>query len=169
MWALRVDVHVLDHDGNLVDACCLAALAALMALRLPQVSVGGEGGSDIIVHSPDVKEPLPLSIHHLPVAISFGLFEVSCCSRCAPIAQSGCLQGAAAHAVWSLYQKVSVRSHHLGCMNVHLGHCASLPALPGPLSAYTMHPASSAQPCQPWTSCCHAAGWQHRGSGPVPG
>jgi hypothetical protein len=38
--------------------------------------VGGEGGSDIVVHSPDVREPLPLSIHHLPVAVSFGLFEV---------------------------------------------------------------------------------------------
>ncbi len=91
VWALRVDVHVLDHDGNLVDACCLAALAALMALRLPQVTVGGDSGSDIIVHSPDVKEPLPLSIHHLPVAISFALFEVR--------ASRGCMCGAPAAAV----------------------------------------------------------------------
>lgn len=33
-----MDIHVLDHCGNLVDAACLAALAALMAYRKPQVS-----------------------------------------------------------------------------------------------------------------------------------
>ncbi len=38
---LRVDVHVLDHDGNLTDAAGLAALAALMAFRRPFVEVGG--------------------------------------------------------------------------------------------------------------------------------
>ncbi len=41
MWHLRVDLHVLDHQGNLVDACGLAALAALMAFRRPDVTVGG--------------------------------------------------------------------------------------------------------------------------------
>ena len=42
---LRVDVHILDHDGNLTDAASLAALAALMAFRRPYVEVGG-GSSD---------------------------------------------------------------------------------------------------------------------------
>ena len=37
MWSLRVDVHVLDHCGNLVDAATLAAQAALTAYRKPQV------------------------------------------------------------------------------------------------------------------------------------
>jgi hypothetical protein len=41
VWHLRVDVHVLDHAGNLVDACGLASLAALMAFRRPDVTVGG--------------------------------------------------------------------------------------------------------------------------------
>lgn len=41
MWHLRVDLHVLDHQGNLIDACGLAALAALMAFRRPDVTVGG--------------------------------------------------------------------------------------------------------------------------------
>lgn len=39
VWSLRVDVRVLDNCGNLVDACCLAALAALVAYRKPQASV----------------------------------------------------------------------------------------------------------------------------------
>ena len=77
MWALRVDTHVLDHGGNLVDACCLSALAALMAFRKPEVTVGGASGTEVIVHPPEVKEPLPLTIHHLPVAVTFGIFDVS--------------------------------------------------------------------------------------------
>eukprot|EP00198_Chlamydomonas_reinhardtii_P014113 XP_001703450.1 3'-5' exoribonuclease PH component of the exosome [Chlamydomonas reinhardtii] len=75
VWALRVDCHVLDHGGNLLDCCFLAALAALMAFRKPEVEVGGESGSEIIVHPPEVREPVPLTIHHLPVAVTFALFQ----------------------------------------------------------------------------------------------
>ncbi|KAG2450140.1 hypothetical protein HYH02_000243 [Chlamydomonas schloesseri] len=75
VWALRVDCHVLDHGGNLLDVCFLAALAALMAFRKPEVEVGGESGSEIIVHPPEVREPVPLTIHHLPVAVTFALFQ----------------------------------------------------------------------------------------------
>lgn len=77
VWHLRVDVHVLDHQGNLVDACGLSALGALMAFRRPDATVGGgPDGQAVTVHSPDVREPLPLSIHHLPVPVSFAFFEV---------------------------------------------------------------------------------------------
>lgn len=81
VWALRVDVHVLDHDGNLAGACALASLAALMAFRLPAtevVAAAAEGGgkSHAKVLSPDVREPLPLSLHQLPLAVVFALFEV---------------------------------------------------------------------------------------------
>lgn len=41
-----------------------------------QVSLGGPNGTDLIVHPPEQKEPLPLTIHHLPVAVTFALFEV---------------------------------------------------------------------------------------------
>lgn len=76
VWHLRVDVHVLDHAGNLVDACGLASLAALMAFRRPDVTVGGgDDGQAVTVHPPEVREPVPLSIHHLPLPISFALFE----------------------------------------------------------------------------------------------
>lgn len=37
---MRVDTHVLDHGGNLIDACFLSALAALMAFRKPEVRCG---------------------------------------------------------------------------------------------------------------------------------
>ncbi|CRK20182.1 hypothetical protein BN1708_017786, partial [Verticillium longisporum] len=29
VWSVRADVHVVSHDGNIVDAACLAAVAAL--------------------------------------------------------------------------------------------------------------------------------------------
>jgi exosome complex RNA-binding protein Rrp42 (RNase PH superfamily) len=58
VWSLRVDVHVLDSCGNLVDVCCLAALAALLGFRKPQVEVdqsAGEGEAQVIVHPPEVS------------------------------------------------------------------------------------------------------------------
>lgn len=79
VWHVRVDVHVLDHCGNLADAAALAALAALLAFRRPEASVapGGDGGrAAVTLHAPDAREPLPLSLHHLPLAVSFALFEV---------------------------------------------------------------------------------------------
>jgi exosome complex RNA-binding protein Rrp42 (RNase PH superfamily) len=53
-----VDIHVLDSGGNLIDACCLAALAALLGFRKPQVEVDqskGEGEAQVTVFSPEVS------------------------------------------------------------------------------------------------------------------
>ncbi|CAG9464269.1 unnamed protein product [Pedinophyceae sp. YPF-701] len=66
-WALRVDIRVLDHNGNLVDVCILSALAALRCFRRPEVTLGGETGQEVVIHSTDVRESVPLSIHHLPI------------------------------------------------------------------------------------------------------
>jgi hypothetical protein len=71
-----VDVHVLDHCGNLGDACVAASLAALMAFRKPQVEFVGDGrAAELVVHSVEEREPTPLSIHHLPIAVTFALYE----------------------------------------------------------------------------------------------
>lgn len=42
VWAVRVDVHFLDHDGGLVDAACVAVVAALSSFRREDVEVRGE-------------------------------------------------------------------------------------------------------------------------------
>lgn len=79
VWSLRVDSHILDNNGNLADAVSLSALAALLAFRRPEVTLepGAEGeGQQVVVHSVDVREPLPLSIHHTPLAITFASFQV---------------------------------------------------------------------------------------------
>ncbi|DBA86667.1 TPA: hypothetical protein ACH3X1_005128 [Trebouxia sp. C0004] len=78
VWSLRVDVHILDHNGNLADAASLSALAALLAFRRPEVTLeAGEvgEGQQVVVHPPDVREPLPLSIHHTPLCITFASFQ----------------------------------------------------------------------------------------------
>lgn len=36
VWAVNIDIHVIDHDGNLIDASALGAIAALMHTRIPK-------------------------------------------------------------------------------------------------------------------------------------
>ncbi|KAI7990279.1 Exosome complex component RRP45B [Camellia lanceoleosa] len=74
VWAIRLDLHILDNGGNLVDTANIAALAALMTFRRPECTLGGEDGHEVIIHQPEVREPLPLIIHHLPIAVTFGFF-----------------------------------------------------------------------------------------------
>ncbi|XP_057522913.1 exosome complex component RRP45B-like isoform X1 [Amaranthus tricolor] len=71
VWSIRIDLHILDNGGNLVDAANVAALAALLTFRRPECSLGGEDGQELTVHPPEVREPLPLIVHHLPIAVTF--------------------------------------------------------------------------------------------------
>ena len=48
VWTVRVDIHVLNYDGNLADATCVAAIAALRHFRRPDVSVDGES---VVIHT----------------------------------------------------------------------------------------------------------------------
>ncbi|XWS57367.1 hypothetical protein CRYUN_Cryun09bG0168600 [Craigia yunnanensis] len=74
VWAIRIDLHILDNGGNLVDAANIAALAALMTFQRPECSLGGEDGQEVIIHPPEMREPLPLIVHHLSIAITFCFF-----------------------------------------------------------------------------------------------
>ena len=69
---LRADVHVLDHDGNLVDACCLATVAALLHFRRPDVEVKGE---DVTVFDLREREPVRLSMQHHPFCVTFSYYD----------------------------------------------------------------------------------------------
>ena len=71
---LRADIHVLDQDGNLVDASCLALIAALLHFRRPDVEVKGE---DVTVFDIREREPVRLTIQHLPFCITFSHFSFS--------------------------------------------------------------------------------------------
>ncbi len=51
-----VDIYVLNHDGNLIDASSYAAVAALLSTKLPKVVVGDDGRLEKL----EEREPLPL-------------------------------------------------------------------------------------------------------------
>jgi exosome complex component RRP45 len=71
-FALRADVHIIDHDGGLIDASCIAVMAALQHFRRPDVQVEGEKA---IILSVREREPIPLSILHQPFCVTFSYFE----------------------------------------------------------------------------------------------
>lgn len=64
VFVVFVDVYVLNHDGNLIDASALAAFAALMNTKMPNYEVK-EGEIKI---KPGYK---PLPMRNYPIAISF--------------------------------------------------------------------------------------------------
>lgn len=60
MWMIYIDIYPLNDDGNLFDACALAALAALKDARFPQYD-----GTKI---SYDKRTDKPLPLTDLPVS-----------------------------------------------------------------------------------------------------
>jgi len=71
-FSVRADMHVLDHDGGLIDACCIALVAALQHFRRPDVSVEGE---DVTVYDVREREPVKLAMQHHPFCVTFSYFE----------------------------------------------------------------------------------------------
>jgi exosome complex component RRP42 len=57
VWLIFIDVHVLDHDGNLIDASALGALAALINAKMPSERYG---------YGPDAALP----IKEYPIAVT---------------------------------------------------------------------------------------------------
>lgn len=72
VWSIRVDLHVLDNGGNIADCASIAAITALAHFRRPDVTVIGE---EVTIHCPEDRDPVPLSILHMPVSITFGFFD----------------------------------------------------------------------------------------------
>ncbi|NXT81811.1 EXOS9 protein, partial [Zapornia atra] len=72
VWQIRLDLHLLNHDGNIIDAASMAGIAALCHFRRPDVSVQGE---EVTVYTPEERDPVPLSIHHMPICVSFAFFQ----------------------------------------------------------------------------------------------
>ena len=63
-----VDIYVLDHDGNLIDAAAMAALAALLNSKVSKMELKG----DEVIVKPG-HHALP--INNLPVAVTFAKID----------------------------------------------------------------------------------------------
>ncbi|KAL8732019.1 MAG: hypothetical protein Q9166_002971 [cf. Caloplaca sp. 2 TL-2023] len=72
VWSLTATCHILSHDGNLLDSCCIAVLAALRHYRIADVTVKGE---EVMVHSVEERNPVPLAMLHHPLCVTMALFE----------------------------------------------------------------------------------------------
>jgi exosome complex RNA-binding protein Rrp42 (RNase PH superfamily) len=72
VWAITCNIHVVDHGGNLIDCVSLAAIAAMMHYRRPEISVQK---NSTIVYNIDEHAAVPLSLHHIPISISFCFIE----------------------------------------------------------------------------------------------
>ncbi len=57
VWIIYIDIHVLNDDGNVIDASCLAAIAALMTTVVPNEQQGL--GMDV-----------PLAMKEMPVGVT---------------------------------------------------------------------------------------------------
>ncbi|RXK41045.1 exosome complex component RRP45 [Tremella mesenterica] len=72
VWQLRLTLHFLSDSGNLLDCASLASMAALRHFRKPEIEVIGD---EVIIHSPEERAPVPLSMHHVPLCVTFAYFE----------------------------------------------------------------------------------------------
>lgn len=70
-WSVRVDLHVLSHDGNLLDTSCFAVVAALRHFRKPETSMDGE---TLTIYTSAEREPVALSWLHSPFCVTFSFF-----------------------------------------------------------------------------------------------
>lgn len=71
-WNVRTDVHIVDSDGGLVDACCIAIMAGLLHFRLPESTVRD---GKVTIYSPEEKVPSPLNLTKIPLSVTFNLFD----------------------------------------------------------------------------------------------
>ncbi len=60
VWIVWLDIYVLDHDGNLIDASMLASMAALLSTQVPTVAVDKESG-EVTVKRGEFQGLLPIN------------------------------------------------------------------------------------------------------------
>lgn len=66
VWVIFVDIHILDHDGNLIDASALGAIAALLDAKIPRVEITEDGQ---VIKSEEEFTRLPIKT--IPISQTF--------------------------------------------------------------------------------------------------
>ncbi|KAI3640283.1 hypothetical protein MIR68_001161 [Amoeboaphelidium protococcarum] len=69
VWDIQLVITVIENCGNLESAVCLAATAALLHFRRPDVRVKGE---QISIGD---SQSVPLSLHHIPVCSKLCFYQ----------------------------------------------------------------------------------------------
>jgi exosome complex component RRP42 len=63
VWGVFVDIYIINHDGNLIDASALGAIAALRTTMIPKLE------NDKIIRDELVKK---LPVLHTPITVTVG-------------------------------------------------------------------------------------------------
>ncbi len=63
VWVVFLDIFVLNHDGNLIDAAGIAAIAALLNAKLPKIT------EDYEIVRDELTDPLPIKDIPIPITI----------------------------------------------------------------------------------------------------
>lgn len=66
VWAINIEISLINYDGNLIDAVFLATLQCLKTLKLPQVR-GKEDSVKILEDKPWKT----INVHHMPIPVTF--------------------------------------------------------------------------------------------------
>lgn len=73
VWSVKIELRILDNGGNVIDCASIAAIAALRNFRVKKVDVVGDV---VTVHEPFDYVPVPLTIHHDPISVSFSVLQL---------------------------------------------------------------------------------------------
>lgn len=63
VWSIFIDIHIISHDGNLLDAAALAAISALKTAKVPKVNL-----EKMEVLRNDFERDLP--VVHTPINVT---------------------------------------------------------------------------------------------------
>ncbi|MDY6789300.1 MAG: exosome complex protein Rrp42 [Candidatus Nanohaloarchaea archaeon] len=66
-WLVFIDVHVLDYDGNLIDAASIGAVTSLLLAQLPEIDEDG------LIDRENYQEELPT--HGTPMTVTGSKLE----------------------------------------------------------------------------------------------
>ncbi|CAH2234554.1 jg9174 [Pararge aegeria aegeria] len=72
VWSLRVDLKILNHEGNLIECSSIATLVSLAHFKRPDVTRSGES---VIIHTLAENDPIPTVLYHYPVCLTFAIFQ----------------------------------------------------------------------------------------------
>ncbi|KAG7695256.1 hypothetical protein KL911_004003 [Ogataea haglerorum] len=71
-WAIRADLQFLNYDGNFIDISSIAVMVALLHFRKPDMEIDG---NNVILFDEDQRNPVPLSILHIPLCFTFQFYN----------------------------------------------------------------------------------------------
>lgn len=77
VWLIRVDVNILNYDGNLVDSSIFGTMITLLNYKLPSYEIINDVEQLQVIKLYNLSErpPMSLSILHIPVSVTILFFN----------------------------------------------------------------------------------------------